>query len=180
MPMSSSAEEYTRPKPQYDFARFDTAPAKKKKNQAAQRLKVVATPARQRRAAQMQKLAVNAAVSLILLVGLSLVMLYSQAVLATVNENISAKTEVLNTLNGEYTRLQTELEGKISLRNIEEYAAANLGMSKVEQGQVQYVNVEQGESVTLYNASKESNVFEQFQKWVSKIVGHIQEAFEIG
>ncbi len=173
MPITSSAEEYKQPKPQYDFSRFDTSePGRKKKKHSD--LRVVTTPARQRRVVQMRKFAARMVASVVLLVGLTLAMLYSRAVLATVNEDIGVKTSELNTLNSEYTRLQTELDAKISLRNIEEYASANLGMAKVEQGQVQYVNIEQGESVTLYNTSGENNIFQRVKQWFSEIIGYIQ------
>lgn len=182
MPVSSSAKDYSsRSKStQYDFSRFEPAKqsatnANKKTNPSPPHsLRVVETPARQRQMAQRRSLAVHIVLSAVLLVGLILAILYSRAILATINENIGVKTELLNTLNGEYTRLQTELDAKISLRNIEEYASANLGMSKVDQGQVQYINVEQGESVTLYRSSGENSLFDKVRQWFSKIFGHIQ------
>ena len=188
MPASSSAKDYSRKdyssrskSAQYDFSRFETSkqaaasPKHKPVPEKEQPFRVVVTPARQRQMAQRRALAVHLVLSVILLTGLTVAMLYSRAILATVNEAISVKTAELNTLNGEYTRLQTELDAKISLRNIEEYASTNLGMSKVEQDQVQYVNVEQGESVTLYRSTGENSLVERVRQWFSKIFGHKQE-----
>jgi hypothetical protein len=80
------------------------------------------------------------------------------------------KTEELSTLSGEYTRLQTELEGKISLKNIEEYATANLGMMKIDTAQVRYLNLEETESVTLYNTSNENSVAAQVKGLLSELL----------
>jgi len=193
LPASSSAKDYSsRSKSaQYDFSRFEPAkqssanpkqksnPSRKAQSQT-QTLRVVITPARQRRMAENRAFAVHAVLSIIFLVGLAALMLYSRAILAAVNEDIGTQTELLSSLNGEYTRLQTELDAKISLRNIEEYASTNLGMSKVEQDQVQYVNVEQGESVTLYHSTGENSFVERLRQWFSEIFGHNQTDSEIG
>ena len=184
MPISSAARDYSRrlqdsrahqvPKAQYDFSRFEAPSGEQRKNGKTKpnALRVVETSTR--------KWLANIAVMALIIVPLAVLMLYSQAVLATINEDIGVKNEELNTLTGEYTRLQTELEAKISLKNIEEYATTTLGMSKVGQDQVQYVNVEQGESVTLYSSSGESSLMERFRRWISKTFGHNRADAEIG
>ena len=168
MPISSAARDYSRrlqdsrahqvPKAQYDFSRFEAPSGEKRKNEKnnPNALRVVETSARELRNASTRKWLANIAVMALI------------------------KNEELNTLTGEYTRLQTELEAKISLKNIEEYATTTLGMSKVGQDQVQYVNVEQGESVTLYSSSGESSLMERFRRWISKTFGHNRADAEIG
>ena len=192
MPISSAARDYSRrlqdsrahqvPKAQYDFSRFEAPSGDRRKGEKAKtgNLRVVETSARELRNASARKWFANITVMALIVVPLAVLMLYSQAVLATINEDIGVKNDELNTLTGEYTRLQTELEAKISLKNIEEYAATTLGMTKVGQDQVQYVNVEQGESVTLYSSSGESSLTERFRRWISKTFGHNRAEAEIG
>ena len=59
---------------------------------------------------------------------------------------------------------------KISLKNIEEYATANLGMMKIDQAQIQYLNVDEGDSVTLYNTAGDNSLMAKLQGWLSEIM----------
>ena len=173
MPASSAARDFGthrqyKKSVEYDLSRFDTtdhASALEKR----ERLRVVTTTPLQRlfgsRAA-----VVKFAVCISALIALFSFSLYSRAVLATINEDINMKTAELSTLSGEYTRLQTELEGKISLKNIEEYATANLGMMKIDTAQVQYLNLEETETVTIYNTTGENSVAEQVKGFVSELL----------
>ena len=78
---------------------------------------------------------------LALLMGFTL--LYSQVVITELNSQIAAKQEELNTLQAENVRMQTELEGKMSLTEIEEKAVGEYGMVKPDNSQVSYVKLEQ-------------------------------------
>ena len=103
---------------------------------------------------------------LALLMGFTL--LYSQVVITELNSQIAAKQEELNTLQAENVRMQTELEGKMSLTEIEEKAVGEYGMVKPDNSQVSYVKLEQENK--LEATKPEENIFEQ-------IVHYIQDLF---
>jgi len=173
VPASSAARDFGtnrqyKKSVEYDLSRFDTS-EQSSVLEKRERLRVVTTTPLQRLFGSREAIVKFAACisALILMFSFSL---YSRAVLATINEDINMKTEELSTLSGEYTRLQTELEGKISLKNIEEYATANLGMMKVDTTQVQYLNLDETESVTLYNTSSENSVSEQIKRAISELL----------
>lgn len=173
MPSSSAARDYRsgqgyQKSVAYDLSHFEV-PEHSGELRRRERLRVVTTPLSQRLFGSRAALA-KAVAALALLISLISFSLYSRAVLASINEDINAKTSELNTLNSEYTRLQTELESKISLRNIEEYATANLGMMKIDQSQVQYLNTGEAETVTLYNTSKENTLSAKIKRWISEFM----------
>ena len=166
---TSSAQRRYNPSTEYDLSRFET-PDHAEALKRRERLRVVTTPMLQRMFGTRAAIA-KFVLCVGMLVALFSVSLYSRAVLATINEDINAKTAELSTLTGEYTRLQTELESKISLKNIEEYATANLGMMKIDSTQVQYLNAEETESVTLYSTAGENTLPAKIGRFLSELAG---------
>ena len=102
---------------------------------------------------------------LALLMGVTL--LYSQVVITELNSQIAAKQEELNTLQAENVRMQTELEGKMSLTEIEEKAVGEYGMVKPDNSQVSYVKLEQENK--LEATKPEENIFEQIVRYIQDL-----------
>ena len=102
---------------------------------------------------------------LALLMGFTL--LYSQVVITELNSQIVAKQEELNTLQAENVRMQTELEGKMSLTEIEEKAVGEYGMVKPDNSQVSYVKLEQENK--LEATKPEENIFEQIVRYIQDL-----------
>ncbi len=102
---------------------------------------------------------------LALLMGFTL--LYSQVVITELNSQIAAKQEELNTLQAENVRMQTELEGKMSLTEIEEKAVGEYGMVKPDNSQVSYVKLEQENK--LEATKPEENIFEQIVRYIQDL-----------
>ena len=50
-------------------------------------------------------------------------------------------------LESERIRLMTELEKQLSLKNVEEYAATQLGMEKLDPDQIEYVTLTEGNPI---------------------------------
>ena len=100
-----------------------------------------------------------------LLMGFTL--LYSQVVITELNGQIAAKQEELNTLQAENVRMQTELEGKMSLTEIEEKAVGEYGMVKPDNSQVSYVKLEQENK--LEATKPEENIFEQIVRYIQDL-----------
>ncbi len=103
-----------------------------------------------------------AAAMLVLVMAFTL--LYSQVVLTELNSQINSAETRLNTLQAESVRMQTELEGKMSLKEIEEKAISEYGMVKPDGSQVSYVKMEAESRVE--SAEKAENIFERIVNWV--------------
>lgn len=103
---------------------------------------------------------------LALMMGFTL--LYSRVVITELNSQIAEKQAELETLKAENVRMQTELEGRMSLTEIENTAVGEYGMVKPDNSQVSYVQLEQENK--LEAAEKEENIFE-------KIVNYVKDLF---
>ena len=82
-------------------------------------------------------------------VALVSVLLYSNVMLCEITAEVNAATSKLEDLNNEYTRLEMELNRKMSIGAIEEYATETLNMSKIEQYQVEMVSINSNDEVVV-------------------------------
>lgn len=67
----------------------------------------------------------------------------------TMYSRVSALTEELTYAQAENVRLQTELESKISAKNVEEYAENVLGMTKMDSSQIKYIEIQTDDVVSI-------------------------------
>lgn len=67
--------------------------------------------------------------------------IYSRVQLSETRYNITDAETTLTKLQSEETRLSAELDNKISIKNIETFATAELGLSRMESYQVTYLNL---------------------------------------
>lgn len=84
----------------------------------------------------------------------------------TVNE-ISQVNQELEVLQSENVRLNMELEAMVSLKNIEEYATEELGLTKLENSQVSYVTLDEGERVVTASGDQGLRVWERIKEGFS-------------
>ena len=105
--------------------------------------------------------------ALALMMGFSL--LYSRVVITELNEQINSAATRLDVLHAEQVRMQTELDGKMSLKAIEETAIGEYGMVKPDGSQVSYIQVTKESK--LEAKAKEEGFFE-------KIANFVQGLFE--
>ena len=96
-------------------------------------------------------------------VGIVVTMLYSRAVLTELSQQIAHQTSLLEKEQSEYTRLTAELDAKISLRNVEDYATQTLGMFPVDKSQVTYVDLSEGEKIELTSESPKQSLFDKVE-----------------
>lgn len=73
--------------------------------------------------------------------------MYSRARLTELNAQISSANKKYEELESERIRLMTELEKQLSLKNVEEYAATQLGMEKLDPDQIEYVTLTEGNPI---------------------------------
>ena len=71
----------------------------------------------------------------------------------TMYNKVFALNEKLDSAAAENVRLQSELEGKVSAKSIEEYAKS-LGMEKINSSQINYITIQTGDVVTIPEQEK--------------------------
>lgn len=80
--------------------------------------------------------------------------IYGKVIMAETVAEIEAANNELQILKGETTRLEMELESKVSLRNVESFASTNLGMNKIEKYQTEYIKLSEGNVIETANTQK--------------------------
>lgn len=105
----------------------------------------------------------------LLVLAMGFTLLYSQVVVTELNSAINAAEKQLDVLQAESVRMQTELEGKMSLKDIEAKAVGEYGMVKPDGSQVSYVQLEQ--ESRMQASEKNENFFE-------KIVNYVRGLFD--
>lgn len=131
----------------YDFSAFETRPKEQPKAQPqkVQIKKVAVNPNTRVVAVGMSPLKIIAVLMLVICV--SAAMLISCVQLSeTINAVNEANTQYKE-LEAEGVRLNLQLEGSVSLKNAEDYATKQLGMSKMENSQIEYVTLTQGNKI---------------------------------
>lgn len=116
--------------------------------------------------------AVPKSMALILLVGLLMaVMLYGKAEASTLQNQITDQAKSNTMLYSENVRMQTEIEGKSSQKNVEEYAESVLGLQKLDQAQVEYVQLETDNVVEIPEDNQ--SIFVKIQHQFEKIIAYL-------
>lgn len=155
----------------YDFEKFET-------KQRAQVRKPRLTVARPNHRAKVRA-KVGATLKLLatvaVLAGVVISMLYSRALLTELSAQISKQNALLDEYKSESTRLSAELESKISLRNVEDYATQTLGMYAMDKGQVTYVNLCDGDKIELTSESPKQTLLDRIRLSINNVQAYIQK-----
>ena len=72
----------------------------------------------------------------------------------TMYNKVVAMNDKLKVAAAENVRLQSELDSKMSAKNIEEYAENVLGMEKIDSTQIKYIKIQTGDVVTIPEQEK--------------------------
>ena len=100
------------------------------------------------------------------------VIINSYVQLTEVYSSISEANAELNTLRSENVRMQTELEGKASISNIKDYAEQYLGLQKLDQSQIQYIDIQTEDTVEI--DGEEQNIFVRLKHKFEDIVAYLR------
>lgn len=114
------------------------------------------------------KIAVGGILSLLLF---SMV-INSYVQLNEVYSQISAAQTTLSDLQSENVRMRTELEGQASIRNIKEYAEERLGLIKLERSQIQYIQIQTEDQVTV--EEPEQNIFVRIKRKFNDLIAYLR------
>lgn len=82
---------------------------------------------------------------------------------------VSSLQSELNLAEAENARLQSELQAKVSAKNVEEYAENVLGMQKIDSSQIKYIEIQTDDVV---------NIPEQDQGILAKLRNFIDRCVE--
>lgn len=104
----------------------------------------------------------------LIVTALTFLMIYGRVALTETTAEVTRAKQTLSTIENENVRLQMEIDRKMSLSNIEEYAVTQLNMGKVEQYQIETVSIGQKEEVLVMKDNSDINFF---QRVYAKIMG---------
>ena len=85
---------------------------------------------------------------------------------------ISAAESTLNDLQSENVRMQTQLEGQASIRNIKEYAEDRLGLQKLDRSQIQYIQIQTEDEVVV--EEPDQNIFVQIKRKFNDLIAYLR------
>ena len=79
------------------------------------------------------------------------VSIYSRIQLDEINREISAVENQIELAKSDAVKLNNELNAVVSIDNVEEYAVNELGMEKVQDYQVEYIDMSSSDRVEVAN-----------------------------
>lgn len=107
----------------------------------------------------------------LLVLAMIFTVLYGNVETNRMYRQISDKNSILENAQSENVRLKSELESRMTLKNIEEYATKVLGLQKLDSSQIKYVKTQTDdiieipkEDANLYTKIK--NKFEGFMEYI--------------
>mgnify|MGYP003378673356 CR=1 FL=1 len=90
-------------------------------------------------------------------IGLMLGLVISSVQLNDITREIRICKEDIEELKSDEKKLEVEMEKKLNLRNIEETAKNELGLSKIEKSQIHYLSIVSDDKIELANKEKDES-----------------------
>ena len=158
----------------YDLSIYE--PKRKRQEEQAPKVRVVARHS-QEELARPKMLA--KAVGLVVLLTVSLCMLlYSNAVLTELSDQVAEAQEKQEMLLAENERLQTSIESRMSMRNIEDIAKNQLGLSEMAPYQVTYVNRCDGDKIVTNDSTPSgASILEEITDKIGSALEYLRISF---
>lgn len=115
-------------------------------------------------------------VVMILVVSVCFLMLsgviYSNVQHLQISRQITAMQKELSDLQSENIRMQSEIAGKTSNKNIQEYVENVLGMRTIDASQIEYVQIQTADVVEIPEA--EQSLYVKVKQWFDGIVEYLR------
>lgn len=160
-------EAYNRTSAAYDLALFDTTLRRpKEETTKAPELEVVTVSAAKK--GNPVAIIIVAAMFTILFMAF----IICKAALSEVNLNVSLRQNVLDETKATNTAITAELNGSVSLEQVEQYAVDELGMQKVVHAQEQYVEMDTG-AMTEKTEDNDGGFLFGIGEWINGIVEYL-------
>lgn len=116
--------------------------------------------------------AVKMVLGVFLCFGLLTAVIYSNVQQLQISNQISAKQKELTDLQSENVRMQSEIAGRTSTKNIQEYAEQQLHMHTIDQSQIEYVQIQTNDVVQI--PEEEQNIFVRVKIWFDNFVEYLR------
>ncbi len=164
----------------YDFSLFEphydnTVPAPRREEQPQRSPKVIELPKKEPERGKKTKSQPVRAFAAVMVcaafAAIAVAMVYSQQQLAVLTDQINVASQTLEESKSLEVQLNMQASQKMNGAQVEEYAAKELGMSKVTSSQITYISVaQQDKGTVLQNVSNGSiidKIFAKFREWFS-------------
>ena len=126
------------------------APQKRPDLKLVQKTRLTAQQVRQQTAAETRKTIKVMCVAMAIVMFMALA-IYSRVKLDEINREISSVEKKIELAKSDTVKLQNELNAIVSINNVEEYATNELGMTKVQDYQVYYIDMSSQVRVAVVN-----------------------------
>lgn len=90
----------------------------------------------------------------------------------TVYNKVASKTSELNLIEAENVRLLSELESRMTAKNVEDYAENVLGMQKIDSSQIKYIKIQTDDVVNI--PEPEKNLIQKIKNLFDKCVEYFR------
>lgn len=101
---------------------------------------------------------------MLLVIAVTSALLYTRVQLTECTQKVESANETYTSLEAEGTRMSLELEGKVSLKNAEDYASSELGMTKMDNKSVEYLRLTQENKIEVPN-EPQKGLWESIQEF---------------
>ena len=98
--------------------------------------------------------------------------LYGKAEEMQMQSRITALNQEIDVEYSDNVRMKTELEGRTSLENVEDYAENTLGLQKLDKSQVEYVQLQTDDVVEISTA--QTNIFVKIKNKFYEILEYLE------
>ena len=110
----------------------------------------------------------------IAVIAITATLLYNNAMIAEISAEITSVSDDLELLQNENARLSRELDAKISNESLAKTAENELGLNKLENYQVEYVNLSATDVVTAKDTQSGAGVFAMIGQAVTEIQEYLK------
>lgn len=86
-------------------------------------------------------------------------------------QQIAAHNQKLEVVQSENVRLKSELESKMTLKNVEDYAVNVLGLQKLDNSQIKYVQTQTDDIIEIPEENK--NIFVRAKEKINSFLEYI-------
>ncbi|MBO5333319.1 MAG: hypothetical protein J6B37_04305 [Clostridia bacterium] len=131
-------------------------PQKKPQLELVKKTRLTAQQMRQQTAAETRKTIKVMCVAMAILMFMALA-IYSRVKLDEINREISSVEKKIELAQSDAVKLNNELNAIVSINNVEEYATNELGMTKIQDYQVYYIDMSSQDYVAVANGESINN-----------------------
>jgi Cell division protein FtsL. len=142
----------------YDFALFEP---KRQQEAPQKKSNIIELPKEQleknRRTRINPLKAVSGLLALVVMLGVVGTIVYGQVQLTELTEQLNSASKTLDESESVYTQYKMKSDSQFSLQAVESYATDKLGMKKVEQSQVEPIELSSGDKTQVVQKDQEPN-----------------------